>query len=142
MPSVRVLLERDPELDRLRDRRDQDGPGGVGVIDAPAGLGKTTLLRVFAEESRRAGHPVTYATAHPLESALSFGVMRQLVAPLLATAPAGAQRLLVPLLDGAGAAEELELAHAAYRACAEGLPPGRTRVLVVDDVQWSDRGSL
>ena len=139
---MRVLLERDPELDRLRERRDQDGPGGVVAVEAPAGLGKTTLLRAFAEESRRAGHTVTHATAHPLESALTFGVMRQLVAPLLGTAPPGARRLLLPLLDGQGAGDELELAHAAYRACAEGLRSGPTRVLVVDDVQWSDRGSL
>src|SRR5689334_15772201 len=103
-----VLLERDSELDLLRRRRDTGDRGGLVVVEAPGGLGKTTLLRAFLDDSRSSGCAVVHATAHPLESALTFGVMRQLVAPLVGTAPEGARRLLLPLLDGEGAGDELE----------------------------------
>jgi predicted ATP-dependent serine protease len=48
-----VLLERDAELAVLSDAlaRARDGRGAIVVVDGPAGIGKTQLLRAAADEA-------------------------------------------------------------------------------------------
>jgi predicted ATPase len=53
--SAVTLLEREGELALLRDAltQAQKGRGRVVVAEAPAGLGKTSLLRAPAEGDQR-----------------------------------------------------------------------------------------
>jgi predicted ATPase len=52
-----ALLERDFEVSALEPARDElsRGRGGVVVVEAAAGLGKTTLLKHASELALRAG---------------------------------------------------------------------------------------
>ena len=69
------LLERGAELDGLaalaggRARR----RGSVALLEAPAGQGKTALLRVLRARAAEAGLRVLSATGAPLERDFAFG---------------------------------------------------------------------
>jgi DNA-binding CsgD family transcriptional regulator/tetratricopeptide (TPR) repeat protein len=149
------LVERTGALDRVRRlvERARTGSGGLLVLEGEAGIGKTSLLREAARHAHDHGFEVARATGHPIETALAFGVVRQLLEPLLATRSAqerarlaaGPARAVVAMLDGAPAAgaDELELVHAAYRLVGElARAGGSPLVLVVDDLQWGDRSSV
>jgi DNA-binding CsgD family transcriptional regulator len=97
-----MLLEREPELNRMQEaiRAAGDGAGGVVVIGGPAGIGKTALLHAAAGMAQEAGLRVLRARGSDLEQEFAFGVVRQLFeAPLTR---AGAQRREA-LLQGAAA---------------------------------------
>ena len=83
------LLEREVELDRLNALLDgaASGDGGVLLIEAPAGLGKTALLEAAAEAARERGITVLRATCGELEREFPFGACLQLFADPLATGP-------------------------------------------------------
>ena len=147
------LVERATELDVVTGllARSREGAGGMLVVEGVAGLGKTSLVQAAAALAREHGDEVLTATGHPLESSLSFGLVRQLLERRLAEAPpaerdrlvTGPGRGAVPLLEGASSSgqDELEIVHAAYRLVAQ-LAESRPTVLVVDDLQWGDRSSL
>lgn len=147
------LVERTDALDRLVRLGEQAraGAGGLLVLEGEAGTGKTSLLRDAARWARESRLEVACATGHPIEAALAFGVLRQLLEPVLARRSArdrarlasGPGRAMVAMLEGeqAAAADELELAHAAYRLVGELVADGPL-LLVVDDVQWADRSSV
>ncbi len=146
------LVERAVELDRMTAAQ-RAAAGGVGVtvvVEGVAGVGKTALLDRAAASAGDEGCRVARATGHPLEVALSYGVVRQLLEPLVARLPAdrladlgsGAGRRALALLTGGTAelAEDLELVHATYRL-VEQLAAEGPLLLVVDDAQWADRPS-
>ena len=150
------LVERATELHQVMLLLENAGAGAGGllVLEGAAGIGKTTILQEAAAIARQEGVPVARATGHPIESTLSFGLVRQLLEPTLSrVAPAaraelasGPSRAAVAMLEGAPAAgiDELELVHAAYRLVAELASTGGCRpwLLVIDDVQWADRSSV
>ena len=148
------LIERAVELGVLAGavRQLAEGDGGVVVLDAPAGLGKTALLERAALFAADRGCLVRRAAPGPLERHFPFGVVRALLeAPLRdASAQERAQ-----LLDGAAAAagtlllegtvsggdSTMLLAHSVLWLCAA-IAETRPLALVVDDAQWADRSSL
>ena len=150
------LVERATELRQVMTliERAREGTGGLLLLEGEAGIGKTTILREAAAIAAQEGIAVARATGHPIESTLSFGLVRQLLEPALAgVAPeeraalaAGPARAAVALLEGAPAtgSEELELVHAAYRLVAELATAGGDRpwLVVVDDLHWGDRSSV
>ena len=76
------------------------GEGGVVVLEAPAGLGKTVLLEHAEQRARDAGCRVRRAAPGPLERHFAFGVVRALLeAPLRDASEPERTRLL----DGAAA---------------------------------------
>jgi DNA-binding CsgD family transcriptional regulator len=149
-----LLIERALELDVLRAAvtRLVSGVGGIVVLAAPAGLGKTVLLEHAAQEATRAGCRVRRAAPGPLERHFGFGVVRALLEGALrdapdeqrarllegAAAPAGAL-----LLDGAVPAADatMAIAHSVLWLCSA-LADDAPLVLVVDDAHWADRPSL
>ncbi|MBV8220184.1 MAG: ATP-binding protein, partial [Solirubrobacterales bacterium] len=97
-----MLLEREPELRRMREaiRQASTGAGGLVVIGGPAGIGKTALLRAAVCMAEQAGMRVLRARATDLEQEFSFGVVRQLFETPVASAGAGERETL---LGGAAA---------------------------------------
>ncbi|HZA76811.1 MAG TPA: AAA family ATPase [Acidimicrobiales bacterium] len=158
-----LLLERDRELERIGGclHRAQQGDGGALVVEGPAGIGKTVLLAAGRDTAERDGFRVLRARGAELEREFAFGVVRQLVEPVVAGAsveeragllegpPRVAARLLgLPGLEG-GAVATAPLApdpsfavlHGLYWLCAN-LATERPLALVVDDAHWADAASL
>jgi AAA ATPase domain len=158
-----LLLERDRELERMGEclRRAGQGRGGALVVEGPAGIGKTVLLAVARQTAEAAGFTVLRARGAELEREFAFGVVRQLVEPVLAGAarpersqllegpPGLAARLLgLPGLgdDMAAAAPiapdpSFAVLHGLYWLCAN-LSGQHPLALVVDDAHWADGASL
>jgi DNA-binding CsgD family transcriptional regulator len=148
------LIERAVELWVLSSavRGVAAGNGGVVVLEAPAGLGKTALLEHGATLAEDAGCLVRRAVPGPLERHFAFGVIRALLeAPLRdapeqererllegAAAPAG--RLLLEGVVPAGDPTML-IAHSVLWLCSA-LADKQPLALVIDDAQWADRPSL
>src|ERR671918_71017 len=139
------------------------GPSGGPIrrVEGPAGIGKTVLLAAGWDTAERDGFRVLRARGAELEREFAFGVVRQLVEPVVAGAsveeragllegpPRVAARLLgLPGLEG-GAVATAPLApdpsfavlHGLYWLCAN-LATERPLALVVDDAHWADAASL
>src|SRR5207302_44705 len=79
------MLERDRELERIRRRLRlaREGRGGALAVEGPAGIGKTVMLGAAREAAEDDGFRVLRARGAELEREFAFGVVRQLVEPLL-----------------------------------------------------------
>src|SRR6185437_11606913 len=156
MPSE--LLERDEELARIAAavRRARDGFGTLIVVEGPAGMGKTEVLRVARAAAEADGLRVLRSRGAELERDFPFGVVRQLFEPALAEADAGerADVLQGPAALAAGALSlpggeagavgpehGFAVLHGLYWLCAN-LAAARPLVLAVDDVHWADAPTL
>src|SRR6478672_7717215 len=84
-----VLLERERELETLRDGVDRAcaGEGTLLLIEGPAGAGKTALAREARAAAERAGMVPLQARGSELEQPFAFGVVRQLLEPLINKEP-------------------------------------------------------
>src|SRR5262249_31675016 len=94
------LLERDVELARIDEllAAARAGDGRALVVEGPAGIGKSSLLR--AARAAAADMRVASARCSELEREFPLGVVRQLLEPVLAGTPVEERRRLLP-----GAAE-------------------------------------
>ena len=75
------LLEREHELGVI-DRQLTDacaGSGSLLVIEGPAGIGKTALLRAAMDMGRERGMNVVYGRGGVLEQQIDYGVVRQML---------------------------------------------------------------
>ena len=155
---VGSLLERERELGLLeRSLADAErARGRLVVVDGPAGIGKTSLLRAAAELARGRGLTVLAARGAPLEQNFSFGAVRQLFEPH--SLPSG-RRADDDILTGAATlalralgegepgrdstAEDLSFStlHGLYWLTAN-LASRAPLLLIVDDCQWADGASL
>jgi DNA-binding CsgD family transcriptional regulator len=152
------LLERAEELDALREHLEQAaaGRGRLVVIEGPAGIGKTALLRVALAAAADQGLRSLTARGSEFERGVPFGVARQLLEPLLVRAtPDEAAALLAgpaapaePILSGTAGEPGPIAADAEYRALhaihwlAVNAADRGPLVLGIDDAQWADRASL
>lgn len=91
--SVATLLERERELAELNNvlRETQDDRGQIVLIEAPAGLGKTSLLWATFDTAASMGFASLRTRASELEHDFPYGCMRRLLEPMIAGA-AGAER--------------------------------------------------
>jgi DNA-binding NarL/FixJ family response regulator len=158
------LLERDSEVLALERTFGglAAGRGAVVVVEAPAGLGKTTLLRRAGDLARAAGFRVLTARGAELEQDFTFGAVRQLLDPVLA----GQQDARQELFTGAASVTQDLLAGANTDAAAAAdkgshsatwsihlllnglywllvnLAKSAPVVVLIDDAQWADSPSL
>ncbi|GAB3960156.1 hypothetical protein GCM10029978_008730 [Actinoallomurus acanthiterrae] len=116
-----MLLERDRELAVLHAllRRAASGSGGTAVVTGPPGAGKTTLLAAIRDAGPTYGLTGPHARGHEFERDIGFGVASALLGPV-----------------EAGPADVL--ARRLYWQ-VEAVGP---LLLTVDDIHWSDAGSL
>jgi DNA-binding CsgD family transcriptional regulator len=164
-PPANVLLKHDRELELERIAgclgRARQGHGSALVLEGPAGIGKTVLLAAGRDAARAEGFRVLRARGAELERGFAFGLVRQLIEPMVAGAsqeerawlldgPAGvAARLLglAGLGDGLATATAVvaepsfAVLHGLYWLCAN-LAAERPLALVVDDAHWADDSSL
>lgn len=160
-------MSHTPPLVELLDREDEEalvgtaldaaltGDGGAVVIRGDAGIGKTTLLRVAAEAARARNFTVLEASAHRLETELSFGICVQLFqgfATATGSDPTGQfsgaaslARAAVEQSDGGlsvpGEDRTLPLVNGLYWLCANLAETGPL-MISVDDAHWGDVPSL
>ena len=149
-----VLHERERELQMLRDGLDRAcaGEGTLLVIEGPAGVGKTALIREARVAAGRAGIMPLEARGSELEQPFAFGVVRQLLEPVVSNEPGradlftGAAGPAVRLFEPEGrrplgADVGFEALHSLYWLVVNVADQGPVLVLV-DDCQWADRDSL
>jgi DNA-binding CsgD family transcriptional regulator len=158
------LLERAAELVKLRSAiaAAAAGSGRLLVIEGPAGIGKTALMRQARLEGAAAGMELLVARGLELEREFGFGVARQLVEVPLSRLGAerkhdvlkGAAALARPLLGldrrrgdppdpGAHPPPDLSftLVHGLYWLTANLAESGPLMILL-DDAHYADEPSL
>ena len=156
--TATTLLERERELSELGEllSEAQRGRGQVVLVEAPAGLGKTSLLRAASEKAAETGFSCLRARASELERDFAYGCVRQLLEPAVAGASEaerdrlfeGAAALSSPLFDRLGAQQgppsgdrAFSMLHGLYWL-ANNLSDEGPVALSVDDLHWADTESL
>ena len=150
------LLERDAELTAVTGLiAASPGGGRLLAIEGPPGIGKTALMMEARALAQEAGMQVLGARGSELERSFSYGVVRQLFEPLLASLQAeeradllaGSAALAAPLFDPAQVAAEpaadssLATLHGLYWLTAN-LAARQPLLLALDDLHWCDLPSL
>jgi DNA-binding CsgD family transcriptional regulator len=150
------LLERDTELATVGDLAGDVGRGGrLLAIEGPPGIGKSALIAEARARAQGAGSEVLSARGSELERSFSYGVVRQLFEPFLASLPAeeragllsGAAALAEQLFDPAqfeadpAADASLATLHGLYWLAAN-VAARRPLLLALDDLHWCDLPSL
>ena len=145
------LVERDSELAAIETfmRR-----GGVMLIEAGAGIGKTSLLSAACEIARREKCVVLRARGSDLERDFAFGIARQLFERRCADATAderdallaGPARPVAALFqrDDSNSVEQdtgFAILHGLYWLTVN-LAEHAPLLLAVDDAHWADEASL
>ncbi|MFG2794685.1 ATP-binding protein [Streptomyces sp. NPDC048419] len=147
------LLEREVESTAIQDavKAASQGHSGLLLVEGPAGIGKTRLLRVARAAADELGLNVARAVGSELERDFAFGVVRQLFEPLLARTehseqdalwegPASQAQEIFTTTTGLTAGDFAVL-HGLYWLTAN-TSHNRPLVVVVDDLQWCDIPSL
>jgi DNA-binding CsgD family transcriptional regulator len=122
------------------------------LVEGPAGVGKTELVREARAEAVRARVTPLEARGSELEQPFAFGIVRQLLEPIIGEAPERAElfagaagpaaRLFEPDESQAPGAEVgFEALHSLYWLVVT-LADRGPLLVSVDDCQWVDHGSL
>ncbi len=150
------LLERSGETAALRAaiERALQGSGGLVVVEGPAGIGKTRLIREAAGMGEQAGLLVRSARGGEMERDLPFGIARQLFEPLIARASeqdkesllsGNAQQAMGALgnldRDASVPLDSFAPINGLYWLAAN-LAEKQATLLMVDDAHWADVTSL
>ena len=147
------LVERELELETVERllASARAGSGGAVVLEGPAGIGKSSLLAA----ARTAAAPelrVLSARGGELERELPFGIVRQLLEPVVAIDPAerevllaGAAALAQPVLSESDPETASEASFSALHGLywlTVNLTGARPVLVTVDDAHWADVASL
>lgn len=148
------LIGRKPEWNRLRDawQASQKGKAQMVAILGEAGIGKTRLANELMQWIQRQGVRTAFAQCYPLEGNLPFapivtwlraaGLREELDAlePLWKKELA---RLLPEFEESESANGQKWQRQRLFEALARGLiGSGSPRLLILDDIQWSDQETL
>jgi DNA-binding NarL/FixJ family response regulator len=151
-----VILERDEELTALSAAAAAAGAGrgAFVLVEGPAGIGKTSLLRAACTRPPIAGLRILTARGLALERGFGYGIARQLLEPVRAAATPdewdelldGAAGLAARVFDGADFGPvEHDVPHATTHGLywlVANLAGRGPLLIVVDDAHWADEPSL
>lgn len=144
-----AVVGRSAELDALERLRAGAGTGApaVVVLDGEAGSGKTALLRAAALAARGEGWDVLAAGGIDADAHLAHAGLAGLVTGIrdhLPAVPAVRRDALEAALGGrpGGASGDRFLIGAAVLSLLAEAAAATPRLVLVDDAQWLDRGSL
>ncbi|MEU9454400.1 AAA family ATPase [Streptomyces sp. NPDC048277] len=149
-PSAPGILGRAAELarlDRLLGAVDGGGPQ-VLVLTGEPGAGKSTLVERTAERGRARGLGILRVRGSEGETGLGLSGVHQLLHPLLPgeDLPAGQREALDRAFGAVAAGHERRLDQlslcVSVLALIAGASAHRPLLLVVDDAQWLDLGSV
>ncbi len=145
------MLEREHELRQIDEAiaAATHGSGALLVVEGPAGIGKSSLLRAARQRARAAGAAVLQAAGRELEHRYPFGVVLELFERSGAAAIQREAAQAIPLVALLGARRptveeaphEFLLLRAFHRSLVA-LADDRPLAVVVDDVHWADEQSL
>ena len=154
----RAIEERETELEALDDAIGSAAAGGgrLVVIEGPPGCGRSALLGWASELAAERGLLTLAARGVELEHDFGFGVVLQLLRPLMALAEADRDALLQgdaaaasSLFDGSlEHHDDATASHMFTYALGRLLEHARVSadapaaLIVVDDLQWADLPSL
>jgi DNA-binding CsgD family transcriptional regulator len=122
-----------------------DAPGHALIVVGEPGMGKSTLLDAAAERAGGAGWQVLRADGSERETDLAFAALHQLLRPVLGGTDRLPARQRSALLGAFGVDDEpvapdrLLIGMAVLTLLSDREQP---LLVVVDDAQWIDRGSL
>jgi DNA-binding CsgD family transcriptional regulator len=142
-----VILERDAELAALAAAvaAAEAGHGSLVLVEGPAGIGKTTLLRAAC---RAPGARVLTARGLALEQGFGYGIVRQLLDQVRGEDGLmdGAAALAARVFNWAEAGPvEDDVAYASMHGLywlVANLAARQPLLLAVDDAHWADAPSL
>ncbi|MFI7022171.1 ATP-binding protein [Micromonospora sp. NPDC049900] len=140
----RSLVGRDALFDLAWRALGEPGPV---LLEGPAGIGKTTLLRALVAEATRAGWSVLSCAPAECETDLPFAALADLLRPLadLVVDLPRPQRVAAEVVLLTGDSDETfdeRVVGAATRTLLEAaLAVGRPVLVAVDDTPWLDRPS-
>ncbi len=150
------MLERAAELgeiDAALGRVLESGAGGLLLIEAAAGLGKSRLVEALTEHAASTGFRALGARGSEIERDYGYGVIRQLLGTTVSSMDAdarerafsGAASLAAPIFGLSG--EELDVGSGEASLYGlmwllTGLAEEQPLVLAVDDAHWADSASL
>jgi DNA-binding SARP family transcriptional activator/tetratricopeptide (TPR) repeat protein len=123
-PAARGLVGRDDELAYLETigTRARGGSAEIVVVDGEAGIGKTTLLRAWADRRAAAGDTVLIASCGPLDRSLPLDALLTALAALLRELEPGVTADILAA-DVAILAPLLNMAPGARPKGGKGPPP-------------------
>jgi DNA-binding CsgD family transcriptional regulator len=142
------IIGRDAALARVRGLIDPVPQSSqVLLVTGEAGIGKTVLLADAAARARSAGTRVLSVTGRESESRLAFAGLHQLLRPVLSNAAGLPGRQAQALLGAFGLAAnpgppDPLLTSVAVLTLLSDLSERSPVLVVADDAQWIDRGSL
>lgn len=156
MSDVAILVDREHETSILTEKIDDltRGISGFHLIEGPAGIGKTALLRYSERYAQRIGMHVLPARASDLERDINFGLIQQLFDHILIKAdPDERRRLFAGAATNAasilGSYEtvatplgDFSILHSLYWFTANLTHERPPLLLLLDDLHWADLGSL
>ncbi|MFF6981401.1 AAA family ATPase [Streptomyces sp. NPDC008343] len=133
-----AFVGRTAELERMNQclRQAWSGKASSVLVQGPAGIGKTALLRHWLAGLAPDNHPVLRAACDTAEEDLAYGVIGQLTARVPAVL---LERF--PLLAGTTPTAEPFHVGAQLLELVGELQSGGPVLIVVDDIQWADRPS-
>lgn len=144
------LVERDLEIGLLRGLlvENGNGRGSLSVVSGPVATGKSSIFREVAAEAADRGHLVLNASAFPVEQAVPYGIVNQLL--LAAPARERTAEVTAALTDDlprrVGAQPEDpgadQLLIARLTSALLGLADSAPVLLGVDELQHADTESL
>jgi DNA-binding NarL/FixJ family response regulator len=157
-----ALVGRNSELKFLTARLEEaeGGDARFAAVEGDPGMGKSRLLRELAEQASARGCVVLHGRAAEFERELPFGLFVDALDSFLEAAPgsafgaldqeqvdelASAFPAMRPLASGdspAPAPDDRIRVYGATRELLGCLAPGKTVLITLDDLHWSDRASL
>lgn len=147
------LIERAAEVSAAQELLSATlaGSGRSMLLSGPAGIGKSAIIAHTQEAARSAGFLVLSSCPTPVSAALSHGVVRDWLGPHVRSGRPGIRPFDGPAADLAEAMTSPSAPHQVWNLAGldyaltwalESLAETHPLLLVVDDVQWADVGSL